>query len=442
MDAATAEVRLAPVAGKERIAVLDVLRGVAILGIFFMNIPLMAGPTWLTLLDPRAMGWSGADQTAWSILHVTWNGTQRGMLEFLFGAGLMVTARKAMAPDGPVAVADLYIRRNLWLLAFGLFDIYLLMWPGDILHTYAIAALLLFPFRLVRTRWLIALGLTFAAFTAVPGAIDYAERSALEQRHAAALERQRTDAPASVADRSALADWSGLQAELDGPPPPIQPLVEMEEAARAGGIARYAQFFWASWHAYAFGQDALLFNVFEAFCAMLLGIAMWKLGFIQGGWRARDYALALTVLYALGMGARAIEAREIMAFSPNAQTGWFTHELARLAVSAGHVAAINLAMKAVAGRALLKPLAAAGQVAFSLYFLEQIIGLHVMFAPYGLHLPGGQGWAHLALQAGIVVAICLVAANVWLRWFAIGPLEWLWRSLSYRSRQPFRRKLP
>ena len=69
--------------------------------------------------DVRQMGWTALDQNVWLFIDTTWEGTQRGLLEFLFGAGLMVTAAKAMEPDGPVAVADLYIRRNLWLLAFG-----------------------------------------------------------------------------------------------------------------------------------------------------------------------------------------------------------------------------------------------------------------------------------------------------------------------------------
>uniref|UniRef100_UPI001954A5BB hypothetical protein n=1 Tax=Klebsiella pneumoniae TaxID=573 RepID=UPI001954A5BB len=61
----------------------------------------------------------------------------------------------------------LYYRRNLWLLAFGLFDVFVLLWPGDILHIYALAALFLFPFRTLGPKTLVALGLGWAALTGI-----------------------------------------------------------------------------------------------------------------------------------------------------------------------------------------------------------------------------------------------------------------------------------
>lgn len=110
---------LAPVTGKARIDVLDMLRGFAILGIFFMNVPFMAMPISKLFVDVTSAGWTPADQASWWTVQVLLEGTQRGLLQLLFGAGMMVLAAKAMAPDGPVAVADLYLRRNLWCSASG-----------------------------------------------------------------------------------------------------------------------------------------------------------------------------------------------------------------------------------------------------------------------------------------------------------------------------------
>ncbi|MBC7737443.1 MAG: hypothetical protein H7245_09580, partial [Candidatus Saccharibacteria bacterium] len=87
--AAAHAVHIAPVRGRDRIEVLDVVRGIAILGIFYMNIPFMAGPVFGALLgDFRAMGWNPADQATWVFVNTVLDGTQRGLLEFLFGAGL------------------------------------------------------------------------------------------------------------------------------------------------------------------------------------------------------------------------------------------------------------------------------------------------------------------------------------------------------------------
>ncbi|WP_298200032.1 DUF418 domain-containing protein [Novosphingobium sp.] len=435
-------VHLAPVRGRDRIAVLDVIRGVAILGIFFMNIPFMAGPIWNALSDPRTMGWSAADRLTWIVIETTWEGTQRGMLEFLFGAGLLVTAAKAMEPDGPVAVADLYIRRNLWLLLFGLFDIFCLLWPGDILHIYALCALALFPFRRLSVRWLIPLGLSFAAFALVFGAIQYHSRTQTQATYRVAVAKERAHQPLTKDEAAAVKEWRKIEDRVAGKDPEIQKEAKKEAEARASrSMADYA-----GWMIGAYltilGKGELLGGVLEAFPAMLLGMALWKLGFIQGRRSTREYLIALILAWGFGMAARYIGAVERMAFMPQPKTIWMTGELARLAVSFGHIAAINLLVRGALSGRIIDVFRPAGQMAFTLYFMEQIAGLWIMFSPIGLDLPGGQGWAHLALQATVVIAVLLVFANVWMRVFASGPLEWLWRSLSYWERQPFRRVAP
>src|SRR6478609_6168490 len=103
----TVAISLAPVSGTARIDVLDVLRGIAILCIFFMNIPFMALAI-SNLADVHGLGWSPADAASWYAVRVGLEGTQRGLLELLFGAGMMVFAAKGMTPDSPIAVADLY----------------------------------------------------------------------------------------------------------------------------------------------------------------------------------------------------------------------------------------------------------------------------------------------------------------------------------------------
>lgn len=438
--AAAPAVQIAPVRGRDRIEVLDVVRGIAILGIFYLNIPFMAGPVFGALFgNIRAMGWNPADQATWVFVNTVLDGTQRGLLEFLFGAGLMVTAARAMTPGGPVGIADLYIRRNLWLLAFGVFDIFVLLWPGDILHIYALCALALFPFRKLSLRWLIPLGLIFSAVTAVQGGSEYFSRVEVQQSYRAALIKQQAGTPLAKADSDAIAAWQKLEQRIAGTPDEeIKPLIAAETKARSGTFADYAGMMWSA-YLFIYNHNELLFGVMEAFCAMLLGIALWKVGFIQGKRSTRDYIVTMLVAYALGIGARYYGCMERIAFIPQPKTFWITSEPARLLVSLGHLAAINLLVRSARSNWLVRPFRAAGQMAFSLYFLEQIIGIFIMFSPLGLHLPGAQGWAHLALQASVVIGLLLVFANLWMRFFVAGPLEWLWRSLSYGERQPFRR---
>src|SRR5687768_2033508 len=168
------------VASSERIVALDVLRGIAILFILVMNIPYMGGYATLEPTDPRVISWTAADQAVFTGVGMFLDGTQRGLLEILFGAGVMIMTRRAMRPDGPVSVADLHYRRNLWLIAFGLFHAFVLMWPGDILFAYGIAALFVFPFRRLGPRTKALIGALFILAVIAPGVGRYVERVELK----------------------------------------------------------------------------------------------------------------------------------------------------------------------------------------------------------------------------------------------------------------------
>ena len=86
--------------GAPRIGSLDILRGIAILGILFMNINDMGASLWASFGDFRQLGWTGADQAAWWMREVIANGTARCMLEMLFGVGMVILTDRAAASMG------------------------------------------------------------------------------------------------------------------------------------------------------------------------------------------------------------------------------------------------------------------------------------------------------------------------------------------------------
>lgn len=428
----------APVSGKARIDVLDMLRGLAILGIFFMNIPFMGAQLSRLFRDPRLIGWDPLDQASWWGIQVVLEGTQRGLLEMLFGAGLMVFARVAMTPDGPVAVADLYLRRNLWLLGFGIFDLFILLWAGDILHIYALAALLLFPFRRLSAKWLVVLGLGFALYTAGTGALRYVERAALVERVQVAERKLAAHQPVTPAEKKALEEWRKKVERLRTGGDEIKGIAEMEAKGHGGSFLAYAGMQIGFYQMFLWPE--ILKSLAEAFCMMLIGIALWKWGVIQGERSARFYLLLMLACYIPGMAMRVVAGHEFLSNVPGPKLLWMTQEFARMAVSIGHVALVNLAVKSGVGRVIFGPFKAAGRTAFSLYFLQQIIGIYILYAPWGLGLWGRQSWSDLAGTVLLVIGGQLLLANLWLRFFSTGPLEWLWRSLAYLRWQPFLRR--
>ncbi len=433
---------LAPVRGRARIEVLDILRGIAILGIFYMNIPYMGNNGTLEEYDQRLIGWTLADRTVWAAIQIYWEGTQRGLLEFLFGAGAMVLTAKVMTPDGPVAVADLFYRRNLWLIAFGLLDIFLITWIGDILLAYGLAAMFIFPFRKLAARTLIILGLLFASATAIGivgggGVIEYASRAQLVQEAQTVQAKVEAKQALGKDDKATQAAWRKKLDRFKKIDPETKAEADKESKAHHVGPWAYAQWAWGLWHAIFIVGNGTFSTVIEAICGMFLGMAFWKMGIIQGQRSKRFYASLALAAYGFGMTARAVGVHEILQFAPQPKTIWMTNEFARLAVSLGHLALVNLLVQTRFGKSMLSPFRAAGQTAFSLYILTSILGLWIIFAPWGLGLWGKYSWAGMATIATIVVIALLILANIWVRYFVSGPLEWLWRSLSYWQRQPF-----
>jgi uncharacterized protein len=127
---------LAPVPDRERIAAVDVVRGVAVLGILLMNIVGMGLPDpayW----DPSGWGGdAGWNFAAWWLSSVFAEGTMRSLFSMLFGAGLLLFTARGGVKDAGLSVADAWCRRTIWLFLFGMGHSYLLLWPGDILYAY------------------------------------------------------------------------------------------------------------------------------------------------------------------------------------------------------------------------------------------------------------------------------------------------------------------
>ena len=419
-----------------RIDNLDVLRGIAILGILFINLPGAATYFAAFFGLEYIAGWSQADRFAWAGMEILIDGTQRGLLQLLFGAGMLILTARAMTPDGPVAVADIYYRRNMWLMLFGLANIFLLLFPGDILFIYAIAALFLFPFRRLGPKTLLALGLLWVAYSTVAGIGRYAERAELQQRVERAERQLASGQTPDAAGTAAVAEWRALEQQFRPDPDALR----LDRDKRLGPFLDYARYNQQVWLEYRAQTLSVFFHdIPEAFAVMLIGAALFKWRVLQGGRTRRFYALMALLAYAVGLTLRAIEVQQHLSYAPGPRIVWATEEIGRLAMTLGHLSLVNLAMSAALGRTLLSPFRAAGRTAFSLYLMQTLITCWILFPGFGLGLFGRFGWAEMAAIATAIVAAQLVIANLWLRRFSMGPVEWLWRSLVHLERQPLRR---
>jgi uncharacterized protein len=433
---------VARVAEHERIASLDIIRGVAILFILFLNIPHVGGFTGSPTFELRAPAWGPAD--SWTVLIVQsfLDGTQRGLLELLFGAGILIMARKAMTPDGPVGVADLHYRRNLWLIVFGLFNAFVLFWSGDILLLYGIAAIFLFPFRRMSARGQLAFAGLLLASLLLMSVKEYRDAATERARVEQVAQRMATGAIVAEADRKKVEEQRKgdlRRSQLPSQNAESSKRITAAVEARQGGPVAY-------WRA---ARDGWLFIMgyfwwiqAEIMATMLIGMALFQRGILQGKARTQTYLLMLVAGYGIGIGLRGSEWLGRLEFRPGMHWQGQFGDLSRLAVTLGHVGLIHLLLRASAGRWLLAPFAAAGKIPLTVYLFTSFLMTWVIFAPWGFAMFGKWSAWQLATVAAIVIALELVAANLWVRRFANGPVEWLWKSLAYEQRQPFRRERP
>ncbi|MBI0475186.1 DUF418 domain-containing protein [Sphingomonas sp. MA1305] len=420
--------------GAPRIPVLDIARGVAILGILFMNVNDMGASMTASGAEVRHLGWTWLDRAAWLLRNVLADGTARCLLEMLFGAGMLIlTDRMACMAEGRWGVLKRYGWRNLVLWLFGMAHMFLLLWPGDILHTYAVAAMVACAFRGLAARWLLTIGLLLTALNAVGGTVGIVYTHASETQRIELTGKLAAGQTLTKAQTTMLADIRKRAAQRARNKAEMQAKIVAEDAYGRGTPWQWVRGQWAMNRERLGAME--IGAIWEAASVMLIGAALFKLGILQGG-RSRRFYWGMTATgWLIGGGLRLAATLAMMRFDGQPHIGWATYEGARILMTLGHLGAINL----LAGSALMRPFVAAGRTALTLYVCQTIIMSWLLFPPFGLGLYGQFGWAALMALSVAVDLLLLVAANLYLRRFRIAPVEWAWRSIVEGRRLPFRR---
>jgi uncharacterized protein len=451
--------------GAPRVAGLDILRGIAILGILFMNINDMGGSLWASFDDPRHLGWSQADQVAWWLRDVLASGTARCMLEMLFGVGMVILTDRAAGAarqsfDDPTsrarrtvrflfgdwAVMRGYYARNLVLFLFGLAHLFLLLWPGDILHTYGLAALLAFLFRRLGPKTLLGLGLLMALAQLFGAGFNLHQAQTrlaqVEQLQGKIAHKQKL----TKDEAKQLEKTEKRKKERAKDKAETEKRIALEDKARGSETATFGTWAASAWSGTLFiwgvadsvGDGMMMEPLFiwEALSTMLIGAALFKWGVIQGRRSRAFYRNAMLIGYAIGLGGRAYSAFVTMRFDDYPYLIYAASEVTRLATTLGHISAVYLLLGTAFGIKLLKPFEAAGRTALTIYIAQTIICLWILYPPWAFGLYGQQGWMALMLTAVAVNAVLLIWANWYVRHYAIAPVEWAWRSIIARRVLP------
>ncbi len=177
---------------------------------------------------------------------------------------------------------------------------------------------------------------------------------------------------------------------------------------------------------------------------MLLGMALYKWGFLDGRRPVRDYALVAGVCIPVGLALAwcgVVELERIRFTMPGRTTADLWNYFGSVFASVGYAAALILVVKSGALGPIRRALAAVGQMAFSNYLFQSVV-TSILFLGWGFALAGRFDYAGQLMIVAAIWAFQLVVSPIWLERFRFGPAEWLWRSLTYWTRQPMRRATP
>jgi uncharacterized protein len=434
----TPDLQPQPTAQAERISSIDSLRGFALLGILIMNISAFALPAAFDA-NPLAMGpSSGLNLMLWAARFVLFDGKMRAVFSMLFGAGvILLTSRLEARSEGQMA-ADIFTRRNMWLTLFGILHGYFLWW-GDILYFYGITALLfLYPCRKLKARTLLLAGAAIFLLPAVYRGVMLERRIHLAHRAGAASSAEKTGKVLSAEEKEDQKAWDEVVDEFQ----PSKESVEKEIAQMRGNyfsvFKRYVSYT-------ASAESTVYYRFFfcDALGMMLIGMGLLQTGFLSTKLTFKAYGAVALLGYGIGIpiGILCVWAVARQNFDTLAILNWeyLPYDLQRLSVGLANAAVLLMIVKAGALRWITKPLAAVGQTALSNYLGTSLI-CTLIFNGYGFRQFGQLQFYQLLFVVAGVWAINLIASPIWLKYFRFGPVEWLWRSLTYWQIQPLRRR--
>lgn len=406
--------------GRDRLESLDFIRGIAVMGILAANI-VAFGQSFPAYIYPAAfeVPHSAAEDWMWVAQLVLVDGKMRGLFTLLFGAGMLLFLDRAWAAGKG---RSLQVRRLLWLAVFGLIHFFFL-WRGDILFGYATLGLVALLFVKLPPHKQMAIGITGY----LVGVVAYAAMMGAPQIVA--------DTP--VGDQPQFSEMrEGLQSGMDS---------ELADAKAESPLLREGRY--GEWVAHNFSAHGsmvlvtpILFSL-ETIPLMLIGMALYRYGLFNGGidrgkmrrWGWTGVIVGSLVTLAIGLWAKAggLTYYGTMA----AMLGW--SPLPRLAMVMG-LASLLALWSAHANGWLGERVKAAGRAAFTNYLGTSMM-MVLVFHGWALGLYGELGRSALYLVVLAAWIVMLAWSKPWLERFRYGPLEWLWRCLTYGRLFPLRR---
>jgi uncharacterized protein len=424
--------KVAPVVKGQRIHSIDTLRGVALFGILLLNIIAFALPLG-AYFNPIVDGATeGINLFTFVVVDTFFEGSMRTIFSMLFGASVILfTAKRA---SHSINIKSLYYRRTTLLILFGLIDAYLFLWVGDILYAYGMAGLVLYFFRNAAPIRLFSGGAVIIAIFAVINLIGNSELSEL-RNEVLAIESISEDS-LTVEQQSTLAAWQALQGDNVELPAVNEEDIRIRKSGYLTIVAGLAPI-----NLVLQTIDYVTHMFWDVLAMMLLGMAFFKWGIFDASRSSRFYLSMALIGLSVGLSVNFYENLRFI------ESGFATHlnvsalrptyDIGRFFVALGYIGIVMLICKAGILSWLRSSLAAVGQMALTNYLSHTVI-CNTIFMGFGFGLVGELQRYQIYYIVFAIWIIQLIVSPLWLRHFRFGPVEWLWRSLTYGKKQPMK----
>ena len=438
-----------------RIEQIDVLRGVAVLGIYLVNMFIFALPYSESSL-PGILNDENTTNTLVRLFsEVYWEGAMRGLFSILFGASALIFLTEAKLAARGTDLVDRYYRRSMLLIVFGAIHAYLLLWPYDVLYAYGVLGLFLFPLRKLAARTLLIIGVIMlfigdfnlselSFLPSLESTLNAADVADQFSDHEPEAQTDNQPLPPGVGPKKPSLQTAESQTKADASNDEYQKQLILQQELdiyRSG----YKTIFVYQREMVIVQQSTKMYRDFfyDIGGMMLIGMALFRLGVLSGAVSRRVYWWMLIVGGISGTIVRgAISLRDVASVQawvePVLDTG-FGYNLARLLIVIGWVGLVGLICQGGWLRRLQTWVANVGRMALTGYISQTVISV-ILFYGIGFAL-FAKFERHELLWFCLAMWVAQISfSTVWLKYYRHGPLEWVWRSLIYGYWQDNRRR--
>jgi len=411
-----------PTGFSERIPSLDFLRGIAILGILFINIESFAYPNpwsswqygYKSTIDHNTRFW----------VYFLTQGKFYTMFALLFGVGFVIFMERIQQKVQGLKAIDIYARRLLWLFIIGVIHAYFIC-DGDILYHYAICGLFLLPFRSMKSKNLVLIVLLLASFLFLKSYESVSQRKASLVNYTEVL--NKTESNRTEKDKKLIALWQRRYSKKS--PDLSEEVVNPKPTYWQGVKNAYES------HKVHKGEFYYQSLILSSLIVMIIGIMLFRIGIFSDYTSWKHYWVITVSVLIIGLGINYLHYYQwtYEDHIPNVNTFkvlLFTFPKEILGVA--YILLLNGIYQKYLKSVRIKIFSKIGRTALSNYILQSII-LGILFYGYGFGMHNSFSRFELL---GFVIAIWgvqITCTNLWLRYHKQGPLEFIWRKLTYNS---------